>query len=310
MEYTQLGNSGIEVSRVGMGCWAIGGAMWGPQDDQQAIDGIKRAIDLGITFIDTAAVYGFGHSEELLSRALGDRRHDVVIATKFGVTWDKDANIGRDASPAHVVRALEGSLRRLRIDCIDLYQMHWPDLSTPIGETVDALLKCQQAGKVRYLGCSNFPLELVRSAQAHGRLDSLQVCYSLLEGDSAGVIQTCRREMGMGVLVYNVLAKGLLTGKFGTESTFAPDDSRSRDEDFRGARFHSNLTFVEHLKAMGRKYGKAPGQVAIRWVLDEAGVTSAIVGVKRPEQAEDNLGALGWSLSSDDCACLCKAAAG
>lgn len=249
-------------------------------------------------------MYGFGHSEEILSEALGSYRNKVVIATKFGVTWNSEGKIGRDCSPGYVIRALEASLKRLRIDCIPLYQIHWPDPNTSIADTMEILKKCQADGKIRHIGCSNFDPALIRKAQDIGRVESLQEPHSLIKGKLEGGALAYCEATEMSVFAYDVLAKGLFSGKFGSASTFAKDDVRSRDENFAGDRFQINLKLVERLREVGNRYGKTPAQVAIRWVLDHPSLTSAITGIKKSEQIEENAGALDWSLSAEDWAFL------
>lgn len=300
MEYKRLGKTNLKISRVGFGCWAIGGHGYGKVDDQDSIAAIRRALDLGINFFDTADVYGFGHSEEILSKALGGKRNEVIIATKFGVSWDKNSNIGRDCSPKRVVEALNDSLHRLKLDCIPLYQIHWPDTKTPISATMEALKECQEDGKIQYIGCSNFPSDLIRNAQKTARLESLQVPYNILDRNIEGDILSCCQELKMSVLAYSPLAQGLLTGKFRHEVKFDDDDSRGRNEKFQGEKFLANLKLVDKLKEIGNHYNKTPAQVAIRWILDNAYITCAITGIKKIKQIEENIGALDWSLSKEE----------
>lgn len=300
MEYKRLGLTDLNISRVGYGCWAMGGFGWGQVDDRDSIAAVHRALDLGINFFDTADVYGFGHSEEILCKALGEQRSQVVIATKFGVKWDNNTTT-RDCSPERVVQALEGSLRRLQLDCIPLYQIHWPDLKTPIASTMEALKKCQESGKIRYIGCSNFSVDNLRAAQNTHRLESLQVPYNIVERQIEEELLACCQEFKMGVIVYSPLAKGLFTGKYKRDGVkFEKNDIRLREENFQRDKFDANLKLVEKLKEVGTRYGKTPAQVAIRWILDNSSITCAITGVKKPEQIEDNSGALGWRLSEED----------
>ena len=179
MEYKRLGLTDLKVSRIGFGCWAMGGHGWGKVDDKDSIAAIRRALDLGVNFFDTADVYGFGHSERILSKALGTNRSKVIIATKFGLKWDKSGKITKDISSKRVVEALDNSLKRLGVDCIPLYQIHWPDNITSISETMVALRKCQEKGKIKYIGCSNFSVKLIKEAQKISRLESLQLPYNI-----------------------------------------------------------------------------------------------------------------------------------
>lgn len=301
MEHKRLGLTDLEISRVGFGCWAMGGSRWGNVDDQDSIAAVHEALNLGVNFFDTADVYGFGHSEEILCQALGNHRNQVVIATKFGVNWDKKTGkTFRDCSPYRVVEALEGSLRRLKLDCIPLYQIHWPDPKTPICATMEALQKSQQAGKIRYIGLSNFSPELIREAQTVLRVESLQVPYNVLEHDIEKEILPFCQGQQVGVLVYGPLVHGLLSGKYRYGVKFEKDDFRSWDENFQGERFKRNLTMVDRLRQVGIRYGKSPSQVAIRWILDNPYITCAITGIRRPEQIAENAGAVNWRLSQED----------
>lgn len=300
MEYVGLGRSEVSVSRVGFGCAALGGYDYGKVDDRDSIAAVHRALELGVNFFDTADVYGLGHAEELLGEALGNRRHDVVVATKFGVQWDAQGNTHRDISPARVLEALEGSLRRLKLDCIPLYQIHWYDDRTPVARTMDALLKCQETGKIRFIGCCNFSSSLIEEAQKCGRVESLQLPYSLAERDSAQVIDESHRKYQMSTFCYNPLAQGLLTGKYGRDSSFYGTDLRNRSSLFHGSSLTSNLALADRLKTIAKRLGRTPAQVAIRWILENESVSCAIVGIKTPAQIEENTGIDGWSLSQED----------
>lgn len=300
MEYTEFGQTGLSISRVGVGCAAIGGYDYGKVDDRESIAAIHRALDLGINFFDTADAYGLGHSEEVLGRALGARRREVVVATKVGVRWDPLGRIRRDLSPGWVVRALEGSLRRLKMDCIPVYQIHWPDPATPVADTLELLRKSQEAGKIRFIGCCNFPESLVDQAQAVCRVDSLQLPYSLAQREFLAAIRYCHSKYRMAVLAYSPLAQGLLSAKYTRASKFEGTDLRARSGLFRGKIFEANLALVEGLKKAAGRIGRSPAQVAIRWILEEPAVACALAGVKRPQQVEENAGASGWNLSRDD----------
>lgn len=300
MEYVQLGNSRLKISRIGFGCWAMGGHGWGLVDESAIVKAVHRALDLGVNFFDTADVYGLGHSEEVLSQALGPRRHDVVIATKFGVTWNDRANIGRDISAQYLVTALDASLRRLRLDCIPLYQIHWPDGQTPISETMEALQKCQEMGKIRYIGCSNFPVLLINEAMECGQLTSLQAPYSLIQREIEQDVLPCCARHHLSVLTYGTLAKGLFSGKYDAGTVFGADDVRQRDPAFQGENFKKNLSLVAELGEVAQVYEKSTTQVALRWTLDNPLVSSVITGVKGVEQIEENVQATGWCLAASD----------
>jgi len=304
LDYVRFGLTDLRISRLGMGCAVIGGYDYGKVDDRESVAAIQKAVELGVNFFDTADVYGFGHAEEILAQGLGPRRHEVVIATKFGVAWNEEGKTSRDLSAKRVVQALEASLRRLRLDCIPVYQIHWPDPRTPIAETLEALKKCQEAGKIRHIGCCNFPADLVDQAQAYCRVESVQMPYSLAERDSRETIRHCHEKYNMAVLTYSPLAQGLFSGRYGRDSQFEGTDLRKRSYLFQGERFESNLALLDRLRLVAGRHGRTPAQAAIRWILEESGVTCVLTGVKGPEEIEENAGALGWSLSPPDSAIL------
>lgn len=303
MEYKKLGLTDLKISRLGFGGCPIGGHGWGSVIDKNSIAAIRRAVELGINFFDTADIYGLGHSEEILSKGLGKDRKKVVIATKVGVRWDDKEKISHnDLSSKHITQAVENSLRRLRIDCIPLYQIHYPDPKTPISETMEILKKLQKQGKIKHIGCSNFSSKLINEAQKYGRIESLQASYNVLDWAlEKSLIPTCRK-WEMSVIVYGPLAQGLLTGKYNLNTKFGKDDRRSRKEykNFRGKRFKANLVVIDKLKEIALKYNKTPVQIAIRWILDNDLITNAILGVKTPEEIEENAGVLGWKLTLKD----------
>lgn len=298
MEYTKLGDT--KISRLVFGCWAMGGHGWGSVKDNDSIQAVKMALDLGINFFDTADVYGFGHSERTLTQALGSKRHDVVIATKFGVTWDNKANIGRDCSPKYMVKALEASLKRLKLDCIPLYQLHWPDNKTPIDEVMRALQKCQEQGKIRYIGCSNLQAKELQAALSLCDVKTLQLPFSLLEHEKYNNLHQAKLTDRLGLLAYGALEKGLFSGKYCLGSVFDENDVRNKDPNFIGEKFEKNLELVEMLKTVGCKYNKTSAQVALRWILDTNKVLATLVGIKTINQVKENVGALGWSLEKAD----------
>lgn len=310
MEYAALGRSGIRISRIGLGCEQLGGVDWGDVDPKSVAKAVRRALDLGITFFDTADVYGLGVSERALASALGDDRHAVVIATKFGVSWTSDPNGGRartfvDCSPNRLEEALNGSLRRLRIERIPLYFVHWPDPRTPLDATMSALAKAQRAGKIGQVGVSNFPTSLVRAANEIVPLAAVEVQYNLLDRSVEEGLITCCQDLGISLLAYGPLAQGLLTGKYRTNNGFPATDRRHRHPHFQGPKWEQNLAAAGRVSvvAAGTKY-LSPSQVALRWLLDRPLVTSVITGVKTASQIEENVGALGWALSSEQRAYL------
>jgi aryl-alcohol dehydrogenase-like predicted oxidoreductase len=295
MEYAELGRSGLRVSRVGFGCEPLGGTDWGAVDAREAEGAVRRALELGINLFDTADAYGLGRSEEALSAALGERRHDVVIVSKFGIAWEQQpggrARTWKDASPGRVARALEGSLRRLRVDRLPVYLVHWPDPATPLEETLEALARCVEQGKVGHVGLSNFGAHAVRRAHAVLPLAAVEAEYSLLSrGAEAELLPTCG-ELGVGVLAYGALAQGLLTGKYGVGAAFGPDDRRHRLPGFRGPGLERGLAAAAALGEAGEASGASPAQMALRWVLGHPAVTSVVVGAKTARQVEANAAA-------------------
>jgi len=300
IEYSDLAATELRLSRIGFGCWAIGGHGYGIVDDRESIEAIQQALSSGINFFDTADVYGFGHSEEVLSKGLGARRHDVVIATKCGVCWDAAGKTYRDSSARRVVEALDGSLRRLRVDCIPLYQLHEHDGVTPLEETMEALCRCREAGKIRFIGCTNLVAAQVASMNAIDRLSSVQLLFSMVDRAHEPLLQACHEAEGMSTIVYGALVRGLLSGKYDRQSTFGRNDTRPTDADFQGLRLERNLELVSDVASVALQYDKSPAQVALRWVLDLPFISSVIVGMKTRDQVLSNVGAMGWSLPGED----------
>lgn len=306
MEYRKLDGTEFDVSVVGIGCWAMGGLVWGEVDDAESEAAIKRALDLGVNFVDTAAVYGAGRSERVVGRAIKGRRDDVVLATKCGIQWGVPGDFTsftRDASKAMIQRECDESLERLGVDVIDLYQIHWPDEHTPIAEMMAAMAELKAAGKIRAIGVSNFSAAQIAEAGKHAPVASVQPPYSLLRRDIEPELLPYCAEHGVGVVAYSPMQKGLLTGKYTPETTFPDTDARGRwDKNFKGERFLECLKFVEKLREIGARHGKTVAQVAINWVVYRPAVTVAICGAKRPSQVEDNVGAAGWQLTEADLA--------
>jgi aryl-alcohol dehydrogenase-like predicted oxidoreductase len=306
MEYRKLDGTAYEVSVIGMGCWAIGGLGWGEVNDAESEAAIKRALDLGVNFVDTAAVYGAGRSERVVGRAIKGRRERVVVATKCGILWGVPGDVTsltRNASKAMILRECDESLARLGVEAIDLYQIHWPDGQTPIAEMMEAMTALVAAGKIRAIGVSNFSVAQLEEARAHAPVASVQPPYSLLRRDIELELLPYCAAHGVGVLAYSPLQKGLLTGKHTAQARFSDDDVRTMwEKNFKGERLLECLRFVEVLRELGARRGKTPAQVAINWVIHRPGVTLAICGAKRPAQVEDNAGAVGWRLTDDELA--------
>jgi myo-inositol catabolism protein IolS len=300
MEHVTLPGTEFTVSRMAMGGCPLGGYGWGHVDDGEAIAAVRQADELGINFFDTADIYGLGRSEELLSQALGDRRYEVVIASKFGVRRTADRRTVMDISPAYLRKALESSLRRLRLECLPLYYIHWPDGRTPVEEAIAELERCRSAGKIRAFGVSNFNAEQLRRAARVGVVSAIQVQYSLVDRAKADSLRATAGELGVPLITWGSLAQGLLTGKYDSDSAFNPEDRRSRYENFQGDKLAVNLAVVARLKTIARRLEKRPGQVALRWLLDTPQVGCVLFGAKRPSQVEENAGAIGWRLSTED----------
>lgn len=302
MERRPLGDSGLDVSMIGLGTWAAGGTVetWGHVDDRESIATIHQALDSGINLIDTAPVYGLGHSEEIVGKAIQGRRDEVVLATKCGLLFPKsrDQLPPRCLAPQSIRRECEDSLRRLRTDVIDLYQCHWPDPNTPPQKTMEALTDLRNKGKIRAIGLSNFGCQAVATAREFGPIHSLQPPFSMLHlRASEDLIPYCL-EHGIAVLPYSPLAKGLLTGKFDADTDF--EDIRAHDPEFRGNRYLRNLRIVERLRTIADTYGKTVAQLVINWTAYHPGITAPLVGAKRPSQLLENVGGVGWSLSNED----------
>lgn len=300
MEYARLGRSDLEISGIGFGCWAIGGHGYGYVDDNASKKAIWRALDLGINFFDTANVYGFGHSESILSEALGEHRHEVVIATKVGVNWDSEGNTYRDCSPLNILGSLEESLRRLRVECITLYQVHCHDGKTSIQDIMETLERCRESGKIRYAGCCNFPIELIEAAGSSDDLVSVQALYNIKKRENEKTMEECFYGRQMGVVAYEVLGRGLFSGKYVTTSSFGEKDTRSRDPEFIEEELERNVEISRVIAEVGSRYGKSAAQTAIRWALEKPFLTCALVGAKTQVQVEENAGAIGWSLDEED----------
>ncbi|MER3446351.1 MAG: hypothetical protein C4291_05645 [Candidatus Dadabacteria bacterium] len=311
MEYRRLGNTDLKLSVIGFGCWAMGGG-WGQTDDRESIAAVRRALDLGVNFFDTADIYGFGHSEKMLSKALGSLRKDVIIATKGGLAWDEHGCMFRSSSRHHITNAVEASLKRLKTDYIDLYQIHWPDLHTPFETTMKVMDELIRSGKVRYVGVSNFTVNQIKECMKIRPVHSIQPPYNMLMREvEEDLLPFCKKN-GIGVVAYGPLAYGLLTGKFTKDTEFPKTDWRSGElfpdpgdwqrhiDLFHGRQFMRNLRIVERLKRIADKHGKTVGQLAIAWVLSNPSITSAIVGAKRPSQVEENVGGAGWQISKEE----------
>ena len=287
------------VSRIGLGTWAIGGWMWGGADDDRSVTTIRSALDRGINLIDTAPVYGFGHSEEVVGKALEGVRDQAVIATKVALDWS-EGGPRRNSTPARIRQEVEDSLRRLRTDRIDLYQVHWPDPLVPIEDTAAELEKLRQEGKILAIGVSNYSTEQMDAFRKAAPLASVQPPYNLFERAIEADVLPYARENKLVVLGYGALCRGLLSGRMNSSTTFDGDDLRKSDPKFKAPRFEQYLAAVEALKSLARdRHDKSVLALAIRWVLDQ-GPTIPLWGARRPDQLDGIDDAFGWSLSPQD----------
>jgi len=300
MEFANIADTGLTVSRVGLGTWAIGGWMWGGTDDEESIATIHAAVDRGVNLIDTAPAYGFGRSEEIVGRALADGRlrSRVVIATKTGLEW-KDGKVFRNASRDRILREVEDSLRRLRTDYIDIYQVHWPDPLVSIEETAEAMQELLDQGKIRAIGVSNFSVGQIERFRRIAKLHVVQPPYNLFERDiEAELLPYCRKS-DLATLTYGALCRGLLSGKLREDAQFNGDDLRLTDPKFQLPRFAQYLTAVRRLDQLARDhYGKRVIHLAVRWILDQ-GATTALWGARHPGQLQPINEVSGWSLDTD-----------
>jgi aryl-alcohol dehydrogenase-like predicted oxidoreductase len=299
METIDVGKTGIRMSRIGLGTWAMGGWMWGGADDEASIATIHRALDQGITLIDTAPAYGQGHSEEVVGRALSGKRDGVVIATKVALAWDDQLNIRRDASRARIMQEIEDSLRRLQTDRIDIYQVHWPDPATPIEETADAMRRLFEAGKIRAIGVSNFSTEQMERFRAVAPLHTIQPPYNLFEREAERDVLPYAVEHHLTALTYGVLCRGLLSGRMNESTAFTGDDLRRDDPKFTQPRFGQYLRAVDRLDRLAQqRFGKRVIDLAIRWALDRPGVGAVLWGARHPGQLDAVGGALDFRLDA------------
>ena len=308
MQTRRLGNSDLMITPVGCGSWAIGGSgwdyAWGLQNDDDSLAAIQRSLELGVNWIDTAAVYGLGHSEEVVVRALdGWKGQRPYVFTKCGLIWDAQGRLSRRLFAASVRKECEDSLRRLRTDAIDLYQVHWPpEIDSELEEGWAALAALRKEGKVRWIGVSNFDVSQMKRAQAIADITSLQPPYSLIRREiEAEVLPYCMQQ-GIGVIVYAPMASGLLTGAMTAEraALLPADDWRKRSPEFNEPHLSRNLALAERLRAVGRRLGRTPGEVAIAWTLRNPAVTGAIVGARNEKQAEGVMRAAELRLSNED----------
>ncbi len=300
MQYRTLGTSNLSVSVVGLGTWAMGNDFWGRVDDDQSVRAIQEAIDNGINLIDTAPAYGAGHAEKVVGKAIHGRRDEVVVATKVGIIRTEDDFI-RNLKPESMEREIDDSLRRLGVDTIDLYQIHWPDPDTPLESSMETLNKMKEAGKIRHIGVSNFSVKLLEQARAVVDVVSVQPQFSLLHRkEESSLLPYCAKN-NIGVLGYGSLAGGILTGKFHEIPTLEEGDNRDQFYRFFQEPTWSKVQRVlDVLRAIAEERSVTVAQVAINWAIAQRGMTTALVGAKNPSQARANAAAGEWSLSDED----------
>jgi len=304
MKTRQFGNTDMQITPVGLGTWAIGGGNWvfgwGEQDDTNSVAAIKRAIDLGINWIDTAPAYGLGHSEEIVAAALKGRVDRPYIFTKCSRVWNQgERTIHGNLKAESIRREVEGSLRRLQVETIDLYQMHWPDPEADIEEGWQTMARLQQEGKVRYIGVSNFNVNQLRRIMAIAPVSSLQPPYSLVDRAAEKELLPFCQQHNIAVIVYSPMQSGLLTGQMTRErvAQMPDDDWRKRDEEFQEPRLSRNLALADKLREIAMLYQRSPAEAAIAWTLQNPAVTGAIVGARHPHQVDTIVGAAEFRLN-------------
>jgi aryl-alcohol dehydrogenase-like predicted oxidoreductase len=299
LETIAIPGTNLNPTRIALGTWAIGGWMWGGTDEAESIRTIRSAVDRGINLIDTAPVYGFGRAEEIVGEAIAEIGRDkVLIATKVGLDW-RDGQPFRNASKVRIHKEIEDSLRRLRTDAIDIYQVHWPDPNTRIEETAQAMAELHQAGKIRAIGVSNFSTEQMDAFRAVAPLHTAQPPYNLFEREAEKDVLPYCREIAIATLAYGSLCRGLLSGRVKADRAFEGDDLRSNDPKFQPPRLEQYLGAVERLDAFAREtYGKRVLHLAVRWVLDQQPLSVALWGARHPAQLDDVADVRGWKLDT------------
>jgi aryl-alcohol dehydrogenase-like predicted oxidoreductase len=316
MNKRKLGSSPVEVSPIAFGAWAIGGWMWGGAEAKDAIEAVQAAVDLNITTIDTAPVYGFGRSEELIAEALKDIPRDrYELLTKFGLNWEDDkgefffdsfsnsgapVKIYKYAAKEKVIAECENSLKRLKTDYLDLLQIHWPDATTPVSETMEALSILQDQGKIRAGAVCNYSASLAKEALKFYPIASNQVPFSMIHRDIENEIIPQAIESGIGILAYSPLQRGLLTGKIKPGHVFNDGDTRAGHRYYTAANIEKSLQLLEELKPFAEKYHVNYAQLVLNWTMEQKGITCVLAGARNAEQMKENAGALGFSLSKDD----------
>jgi aryl-alcohol dehydrogenase-like predicted oxidoreductase len=306
MQTRQLGSTDMQITPIGFGTWAIGGGEWahgwGAQDDLNSVEAIRRAVELGINWIDTAAVYGLGHAETIVGQAIAGMQHKPFIFTKCSLVWDENRQIGNSLKAASVRRECEDSLKRLGLDAIDLYQIHWPNPEDEIEEGWTEMAKLKEEGLVRHIGVSNFSVEQMRRIQGIAPIATLQPPYSMLRRAIEAEILPFCKEHNIGVIVYSPMLSGMLTGGMTRERAehLPPDDWRRNNKEFQEPRLSHNLALVELLANIGARHGRSPGEVAVAWTLRHPAVSGAIVGGRSAAQVEGVIGAGAFRLDIEE----------
>ena len=319
MQYKELGQTGMQFPVVSFGAWAIGGWLWGGPDDDNAIKALHAAVGAGITCIDTAPTYGMGHSETLVGKAFKGRRDSVLLATKCGIRWDREEGSKRmettmndgtpctiygNGRPESIREECERSLVRLQTDVIDLYQVHWPDPSWPLDDTMETLLGLQAEGKIRAIGVSNFDTGMIALCQTRGRVDSVQPRYNALQREPEEDLLPFCQDHKIGVLAYSPIAQGLLTGKVTMDRTFPEGDIRNRNPLFNPDNRRKIVDMLERVEPVARDHGLTLGQLFTAWLTHQPGVTTALVGARTPEQVEENAQAGAATLDAETVALI------
>ncbi len=302
MESIDLSGNGLNSSRIGLGTWAIGGWMWGGTDESESRRAIQSAPDRGITLIDTAPVYGFGRSEDIVGRAVaeGGIQDQVVLATKCALEWDDQGNVRRNASAQRIRQEADDSLRRLQTDVLDLLQVHWPDPNVDVRETAEAMAELKQAGKIRAVGVSNFTPVQMDQFKSIVNIDVAQNPYNLFEREIESDVLRWAEQNNTRLLAYGALCRGMLSGRMSVDRAFEGDDLRKTDPKFAQPRFEQYLSAVSELDKFAREhYGKTVLELAIRWILDVYPQSVALWGARRPDQIDAVAGVNGWALDSD-----------
>jgi aryl-alcohol dehydrogenase-like predicted oxidoreductase len=310
LETTTLGATGMDITRIGFGAWAIGGGGWefgwGPQEDNASVEAIQHAIELGVNWIDTAAAYGFGHSEDVVGRALQGLDDDArpYVFTKCSLLEGAGRNVRHSLKRDSVLAEAEASLQRLQVDAIDLYQIHWPNPEADIDEGWSALAELKEQGLVRHIGVSNFSVEQLRQVAEIAPVETLQPPYSLVAREIEAELLPYAEQQGIGVIAYSPMASGLLSGGMTREriNGFPDDDWRKGHPNFSEPKLSAHLALVERLRAVGKRYDTVPGAVAVAWVLARSAVDGAIVGFRRPDQVDPIMPAAGLHLTAEDIA--------